>query len=100
MQDVLLDSKLTIYYNYVRPRLSSPECLHVRPRYSPYSFIRLLRNHGLRSDQLHMVARAILLHASCMPPRHGGDFRARGTASAWNGWWPDCGVYGLPQGIF
>src|SRR6218665_135757 len=28
-----------------------------------------------------------------MLPRRGGGLRARGTASAWNGWWPDCGVW-------
>src|SRR6218665_1392647 len=33
-----------------------------------------------------------------MLPRRGGALR--GTASAWNGWWPDCGVWVTCQRIF
>src|SRR6218665_3649008 len=42
----------------------------------------------------------LLLHPSCMLPRRGGGLRARGTASAWNGWWADCGVWVTCQRIF
>src|SRR6218665_1732355 len=42
----------------------------------------------------------LLLHPSCMPPRRGGNLWARGTASAWNSWWPDCGIWVTCRRIF
>src|SRR6218665_661967 len=84
--------------NDVRPRLSSPECLFVldirlTTSPEPRSQERSAPPGGSRLEQL-------LLHPSCMLPRRGGGLRVRGTASAWNGWWPDCGVWVTCQRSF
>ena len=89
---VLLDSKLTLS-DHVSQVLSACS--------SSIFALRLLRNHGLcRSDQLHLVARGTTIASILYAPRGGGGLRARGTASAWNGWWPDCGVWVTCQRIF
>src|SRR6218665_2349899 len=54
---------------------------------------------GVEEDetlQQTAIRRKLGFFGHVMPPRRGGSLRA----SAWNGWWPDCGVWVTCQRIF
>src|SRR6218665_1772341 len=62
--------------------------------------LRLLRNHDLRSDQLHLVARATTIASILYATPGWWGFAGVGDRQSWNCWWPDCGVWVTFQWIF